>query len=75
MIEVLLTIRDCLQRNEKSSESTQVIEIRNVLITLHEKLKKLKLTPPSIGGDISTYLKSFEQWLLDKVRNISQGVF
>lgn len=75
IIEVIVLIRDCLKRIEKSSESTQVVEIRNLLITHDEKLKKLNLTPPSFEGNVPKYLHSFDKWILNIVHKISQGNF
>ncbi len=75
IIEVLLPIRDCLQGIEKYSESTQVVEIRNLLISLQGKLQKLQLTPPSFQGDMGKYLSAFDQWLLNIAGKISQGEF
>lgn len=65
VIEVILPIRTCLQRIKNSSESTQTIEIQNLLISIHSKLKKLQISPPSFDGDISKYMRSFNQWLMD----------
>lgn len=75
LIEVILPIRDCLSRVHESSESTQVVEIRNLLINLEQKLKSLNLTPPSFEGDISHYLRLFTQWLLNLSRKISRNEF
>jgi hypothetical protein len=75
IIEVILPLRSCLQRIDGSSESTQVIEIRNLLISLHDKLKKLKLTPPPFDTDISKYLGTFAEWLLNTIQKMAQGDF
>jgi hypothetical protein len=75
IFQIILSIRYCLQRIESSSESTQVVEIRNLLLVLHEKLKKLKLTPPIFERDFSKYLSSFAQWFLNTISKLSQGDF
>ncbi len=64
IIEVMIPIRNCLQSFQDSSESTQVVEIRNLLASLHERLKTLKSTPPSFEGNIPQYMNSVSQWLL-----------
>lgn len=75
ILQIIVSIRDCLQRIEGSSESTQVVEIRNLLNALHDKLKKIKVIPPVFEGDISNYLNSFAQWLLTITSKLSQGNF
>lgn len=75
IIQVIASLRQCLKRIEKSSESTQVVDIRNLLSALNEKLKKLKLSPPLFEGDIPKYLKVFDQWLMNIASKISQGNF
>lgn len=75
IIEVILPIRDYLQRFKHSSESTQVIEIRNLLTSLHKELKTLKLIPPSFEGDLSQYMNSFNQWLMSFISKLSEGDF
>jgi hypothetical protein len=46
IFEVLLLARDCIKRTENSSESTRVVEIRNLLQIFQKNLQKLRLTPP-----------------------------
>lgn len=67
LIGIILPIREILQRIKDMSESTQAIEIQNLLELLHSKLKKLKLVAPSFDGDVSKYMSSFKQWLLESV--------
>ncbi|MFV0340965.1 MAG: hypothetical protein ACK5MA_10150 [Parachlamydiaceae bacterium] len=71
-IEVIIPIRMCLQKIKNFSESTQAIEIQNLLISMHPKLKKLKILPPSFDGDFSKYMNSFNQWLLDFSSQMSE---
>jgi hypothetical protein len=74
-IEVILPIRMCLQKIKNSSEITQVIEIHNLLISLHPKLKKLQNPPPSFDGDISKYMNLFNQWVIDFSSQMSESKF
>lgn len=65
IIAIIISIRGRLKKVQKSSESSQVIEIQNLLISLRTKLKKLNLVAPSFEGDVSHYLYSFRQWLIN----------
>ena len=51
----------------------QVVEIRNLMIILHEKLRKLEQNPPSFQGNMQEYLSLFRQWILALVRKLSHG--
>jgi len=75
IIEVIIPMRACLQKIKNSSESTQMIEIQNLLISMHPKLKKLQIVAPSFNGDISKYMNSFNQWLIDFSSKISESRF
>jgi hypothetical protein len=73
LLEVLLPIRDCITRIENYSESTKVVEIRNLLTTLQKKMQRLNLTPPSFQTDFHAYLNLFAKWLLEIVQKLAQG--
>jgi len=75
IIEILLPLRDCIRRNENNSESTKVVEIRNLLITLEKNLQRLSLIPPSFQTDFHAYLHSFSKWLIEIVSKLAQGNF
>jgi hypothetical protein len=68
---VLLTLRACIQRVEKSSESTQIVEIRTTLTALENNLQRLKITPPVFQADFYKYLEAFSEWLLGIASNIA----
>jgi hypothetical protein len=73
ILEVLLPLRECIKRTENSSESTKVVEIRNLLITLQKHLHRLNITPPPLQNNFKAYLNSFSKWLLEIVRPLAQG--
>ena len=75
ILKILIPLRNCILQNEKNSESTQLVTIRNALLSLQEQLPRLRLAPPSFQGNISSYLKAFEKWLLDIMAPLAQGNF
>lgn len=75
ILEVLLPLRDCIKRTENDSESTKVVEIRNLLISLQKNLQRLNLTPPHFQIDYHAYLNSFSKWLLEIASKLAQGDF
>lgn len=75
IIEVVIAIRVCLQRIKHSSETTQVIEMRNLLASRQANLKRLKLISPSFEGNIPQYMISFSQWLVNFVSKMAEGDF
>lgn len=75
ILKILLPIRSCTKDNEKKSESTQLAKIRHLLVSMQEQLQKLKLSPPSFQGDISSYLKAFKEWVLGIASVLAHGKF
>lgn len=75
IFETLLPLRDCLNRTAPGSESTKIVEIRNLLIASQKNLQKLNLAPPSWQGNFNVWLASFGKWLIDTVRKLAQGDF
>lgn len=75
VFEILLPLRDCILRTEKSSGSTRVVEMRNLLISLQKQLNRLSLLPPPFQTDFNAYWNTFSQWLLEMVRKLAQGDF
>ncbi len=73
ILEILFPLRDCIKRTEKSSESTKVVEIRNLLTTLQKELHKLNLTPPPFQPNLPAYWKSFSEWLLEIIGKLAYG--
>lgn len=63
VFHILLSLRMCLQKIDKMSSSTQVIELRNCFMKLQPNLDQLKVAPPEFSGDMADYLTSFYQWL------------
>lgn len=75
IFEILLPLRDCINRTLNSSDSTKVIEIRNLLITLQKPLRRLHLTPPPWQNNFQVYLNLFNEWLIDIVYKLARGNF
>ncbi len=75
IIEVLLSLRACIQHIEDKSESSKVIEIRNTLMGLQNKLNKLKLIAPPFQADLKVYLNVFSEWILRLSGSLAQGDF
>lgn len=75
IFEILFSLRDCINRTVNSSESTQVVEIRNLLMSFEEDLKRLNLTPPPWNNNFQAYLNLFSEWLLDITGKLAKGNF
>lgn len=75
ILEVLLPLRACIQQIEKKSEGTKIIEIRNTLAKIEDKLRKLNLTPPPLQTDFHAYWDSFSDWVLRMLQSIAEGDF
>ncbi len=75
MLEVLLPLRSCIQEVEKKSIATQMIEIRNTLAKMENKLRKLNLSPPPIQSNFTLYLESFSNWILKTLKLWAEGNF
>jgi hypothetical protein len=75
IFQVLLPLRACINRTENSSESTRVVEIRNLLITQQKNLQRLRLTPPIWQNNVHAYLNSFSEWLLEITSKLAKGDF
>ncbi len=73
MLEVLLTVRACIQSIENKSESTQVVQVRNTLIRLEQMLQRLCLEPPPLQSDFHAYLRSFGDWVLHITESLALG--
>ncbi len=71
IFQLLLSIQFCLKKVEHLSESTQVVEIRNLLINHSNQLKKLELPTPIFEGDIAKYFDTFSKWLLKTTSKLS----
>lgn len=75
ILEILFPLRDCINRIVNDSESTQVIEIRNLLMTFQEQLKRLNLIPPPWHNNFHVYLNLFSEWLLEITDKLAKGNF
>lgn len=75
IFEILLPLRDCINRFVNSSDSTKVIEIRNLLMTFQKQLKRLNQTPPPWHNNFQVYLSLFSEWLIDMMYKLSRGNF
>lgn len=75
ILEVILPLRDCIKRVENSSESTQTVEIRNLLIYLQKNLQRLNFIPPPFQTNFHAYLNTFSGWLLETTSKVAQGHF
>jgi hypothetical protein len=70
---VLLAIRNCIVQTKNDSASTKVVAIRNCLSGLEDDLNRLGLVPPSFYNDISSYLETFNDWIINWAKNLSEG--
>lgn len=75
IFELLLPLRDCINRTANSSESTRVVAIRNLLMASQKNLERLNLTSPILQADYHSYLNSFSEWLIEIARKLAQGDF
>jgi len=73
ILEIVLTIRACIESVENKSESTQVVQVRNTIIGLEQMLKRLRLEPPSFQSDLPAYLNAFSEWALDIIETLAFG--
>jgi hypothetical protein len=75
IFEFLLPLRDGINRTAKNSESTKIVEIRNLLMASQKNLERLNLIPPLWQADFHAYLNSFSEWLIEIARKLAQGDF
>ncbi len=74
-LEVILPLRACIKATENKSLSTKVVEIRNLLLQLENKLVVLRYAPPVMQADIQVYWESFSQWFLARIQEVAcQGI-
>lgn len=73
-LQILLPLRDVIQRTEHASTSTMAVEIRNCLEQVETQCRKIHLTPPSFHNDFQAYLHAFEEWLLKSVAGASMEI-
>lgn len=71
--ELLLSLRNCIKHTANSSDSTKVVEIRNLLLSHQKQLQRLNLTPPPMQTNFNAYLNSFGEWLIGIARSLAQG--
>ena len=74
-LEILLPLLDCIRKTENNSESTRVVEIRNFLISIQKKLKRLGLSPPPWQTNFQAYWNAFSKWILEIVRKLAHADF
>jgi hypothetical protein len=70
IVPLILSVRDAIQQTEQSSESTQMVELRNCLEGSSPLIKRLRLTPPQWKGDIPAYLQTVHTWILEFVSTL-----
>jgi hypothetical protein len=75
IFEFLLPLREGINRTKNNSESTKVVEIRNLLMAYQKNLDRLNLIPPIWQTDFQAYLNSFSEWLIEIARKLAQGDF
>ncbi|HSX11163.1 MAG TPA: hypothetical protein VLF94_05565 [Chlamydiales bacterium] len=73
IFKVLLTLRDCIARTERSSESTKVVEIRNCLGDLERSLQRLGVTPPGFTNNFGGYIEAFSEWVTGWADRLAAG--
>lgn len=64
IFELIIPLRDYIQQIEKKSQSTRVVEVRNVLRGIEDQLKRLKLAAPPMQSDFQLYWDSLSEWTL-----------
>ncbi len=73
IFEVILKLRECIRKIEKKSDSTKIVEIRNVLMDMEEQLTQLNLTPPPMQPDFHIYWDSFCNWILGILPSLAEA--
>ncbi len=73
ILEVVFTLRASIKQIETKSESTKIVEIRNLLLNLESPLRKLNLSPPPMQKDFEAYWTDFADWILRFLKLLSQG--
>ena len=73
ILEVVLSLRATIRQIEKKSESTKLVEIRNLLSNLETSLRKLNLTPPPLQADFEAYWNAFAEWILRFLESLARG--
>ncbi len=69
ILQVVLSLRNCIEQNERKATGVRMNEIRNHLKKMEDKLRKLNLTPPPMQSDFDLYWESFSNWILKIVHS------
>lgn len=69
IFEVILKLRYSIKEVEEKSESTRVVEIRNTLGALKDKLRQLHFEPPPMQSNFQAYWDSFDDWILGIIKS------
>ncbi len=74
-LEILLPIRECLQRTEGKSTSTKIIEMQNTIKQFMHTLIQLNVCPPPFNADVHHSWHTFSEWILKLIRSYVEGDF
>jgi len=74
IFEVIILLSDSIQQIEKKSQSTRVVEVRNVLGGMKNQLNRLKLAAPPLQSDFQMYWDSLSEWILKILPSLTGGV-
>lgn len=75
ILKFSLSIRQCIKQIENYSESTRVVEIRNLLIEHKDDLDKLGIISPVFQRGFQEYLTAFDNWLMRIFDKFAHGDF
>jgi hypothetical protein len=75
ILAVLLPIHACLHDVEDSPTGVRVIDMRNLLNKLSNKLMQLQLIPPPLQKDLEAYWNNVAKWLLKFIQGLARGDF
>jgi len=74
-LEILLPIRECLERTENKSSSTKIVEMQKTIQKLMDTLIQLNAVPPPFEADLDHSWDQFSKWIINLIRSYAKGSF
>lgn len=75
ILEVFLSLRSTIGNYENYSPSSKSVISKNALEKFAKRLEVLNLPPPIALSDHESYMRSFNKWLINSLKDISQNNF
>lgn len=72
LLKVVLTFRALIRQSETKADSSKVVELRNVLVSLEGAFQQLGLKAPPLQSDFTAYWKTFSEWILKLLNQVTK---